>query len=338
MKQLRILTGRHAGAQLRLTQSRYGIARDDDADVQITDWNTPPLLLTLEEGQAVTLLALDAQAPDAAAAPLGTLEDFCPRRFGDVVLCVGPEDARWPSDMALLERLVHDSSAGQRAAAGGGARRTLLGMALAGAVLLLGGLVVVAKSGDAKAEAPPEPLVRQVERAVQAASVSGVQVRQAGRQVEIDGLLAGAADMARLRSALAPFAGQPLLQRYASASDIAQSITDALADPKLAISYRGAGVFLVDGHAADLPRVREAAQRIATDLAPLVRRIDVAAIELPAPERVPVGAMLAADDLQYVQTRDGVKHLSLKPLSLPEETPSDPADGGAATPRPPLTH
>jgi type III secretion protein D len=41
----------------------------------------------------------------------------------------------------------------------------------------------------------------------------------------------------------------------------------------------------------------------------------VEASEAPAPDTVPVGAMLSTDGLKYVQTRDGAKHLSLSPES-----------------------
>jgi type III secretion protein D len=88
-----------------------------------------------------------------------------------------------------------------------------------------------------------------------------------------------------------------------------------LALPGVSVSYRGQGNFAVTGRAMHLDKVREAAVRIAADLAPLVHGIDVDAVEAPAPDRVPVGAMLTSDGLQYVQTRDGVKHLSLLPDS-----------------------
>ena len=55
--------------------------------------------------------------------------------------------------------------------------------------------------------------------------------------------------------------------------------------------------------------------------------IEVAVAPAPVPESVPVGAMLATDGLQYVQTRDGAKHLSLIPESIGElsDPPTPPA-------------
>ena len=87
------------------------------------------------------------------------------------------------------------------------------------------------------------------------------------------------------------------------------------------------GVFIVGGRAAHPGRVRDASTRVAADLAPLVRGIEVAVAPAPVPESVPVGAMLATDGLQYVQTRDGAKHLSLIPESIGElsDPPTPPA-------------
>ena len=84
-----------------------------------------------------------------------------------------------------------------------------------------------------------------------------------------------------------------------------------MANRGLNVSYLGEGVFAVGGASTDLDRLRGSVQRIAADLGPLIKRIDLVASELPPPERVRIGAMLAADDLQYVQTGDGTKHFSI---------------------------
>lgn len=53
MKLLRILTGVHAGAQLRLSPAGYRLGADDDADIRISDWSGADLLLTLDEAGIV---------------------------------------------------------------------------------------------------------------------------------------------------------------------------------------------------------------------------------------------------------------------------------------------
>ena len=119
----------------------------------------------------------------------------------------------------------------------------------------------------------------------------------------VEGLLPGSAEMARARAALQPFGEGQLLHRYASASDIVRQIGDALNRPGVRVVHRGQGVFAVEGQAADPADLQDEVRRIAGDIGPLVRLLD------------------GDDGLQYVQTADGTKHLSLR-------TPVD--DGTAA--------
>jgi len=330
MKQLRILTGLHAGARLRLLNRNYRIADDDEADLQISDWRHVPITLQLEEGKP-TMLLVAAPGHDADASELA---DFTARRFGDIVLCTGPEGGAWPSDLELLSQLVQPTATTPSAAivAGqepGGRQLTrsphgtmLIAGAIAATALLAGfTTIVVRASTTAPKVQEATNLQARVWQAVESSKMPGVSVQQIGSQVAVEGLLPDNESVARLRTTLQPFAAESLVHRYASATDVARSITEALGNPGLTASYRGQGVFVVGGSSLALDKVRESTQRIAADLAPLVQRIDIAAAELPPPERVPVGAMLSANGLQYVQTRDGVKHLVMtrKPVEMIEE-------------------
>jgi type III secretion protein D len=335
MKQLRVLTGVHAGVHLPLSPSTYRIAADEQADIQLVDWHADPLVLELtENGQVLALAsplnALPGAAPDDAA----PMADFEPRRFGDVVLCVGPAGAAWPSDIELMERLMRPARAVAEAAApvveaaAAGSRR-LLAWGLV-AALTLGGLLVTVIARHAQAArgaVRPEPLVGQVYRAIANAAIPEITVRAAGEHVIVEGLLPDAAAAQTLRQLLDRFPAERIQHQYASAADIAQSISDALDTPGLVVRYRDRGVFVVGGRAAHPDRVRDASTRVAADLAPLVRGIEVAVASAPVPDSVPVGAMLATDGLQYVQTRDGAKHLSLTPEPIGElsDPPTPPA-------------
>jgi type III secretion protein D len=107
MKQLRVLTGRHAGTQLMLSASMYRIDSSEQADIQLTDWQSEPLVLELQETDSVVTVTFTSQAADESQpAARELLADFVPKRFGDVVLCVGPMHAQWPSDVELLELLM----------------------------------------------------------------------------------------------------------------------------------------------------------------------------------------------------------------------------------------
>ena len=310
-----------------LSASKYRIAADEQADIQLVDWQAEPLNLELlEEGNLVTIATpLQADADNGAngAAMPESFVDFEPRRFGDVVLCVGPVAAQWPSDVELLERLMRPVKkaveAVQEARPSRVARTAVVFTAVA--TLAVGGAfasVVWHNTQTAKNKVQPEPLVGQVFRAVSGTTLQGITVRPAGDRVIVEGLLADAADTVAVRQLLSRFPVELIEHKYAAAPEIAQSISDALGTPGLTVSYRDQGVFVVSGRAMYLDKVREAATRIATDLAPLVRGIEVAATETPAPDSVPVGAMLSTDGLQYVQTRDGAKHLSLSPEPIVE--------------------
>ncbi|PIM50876.1 secretion protein [Roseateles chitinivorans] len=324
-----------------MSASTYRIAADEQADIQLVDWHADPLVLELtKNGQVLALASPLNAAPGAAlddvtaAATSAPMADFEPRRFGDVVLCVGPADAAWPSDIELMERLMRPARAVIEAAAPvieaatTGSRRVLAWGLVA--ALTLGGLLttVIARHAQAARDAvKPEPLVGQVYRAISGAAIPEVTVRAAGDRVIVEGLLPDAAAAQALRQLLDRFPVERIEHRYASAADIAQSISEALDTPGLVVRYRDRGVFVVGGRAAFPDRVRDASTRVAADLAPLVRGIEVAVASAPVPDSVPVGAMLATDGLQYVQTRDGAKHLSLIPESIGElsDPPTPPA-------------
>jgi type III secretion protein D len=176
--------------------------------------------------------------------------------------------------------------------------------------VLAGFAGVVANHVSAKTP-PKEPLEARIARAVQATGVQGVAVHaDKDSGVTIDGMVVDAADAARVRSAVMAAAGNaPVAHRYATAADVAQSIGDALANPGLTVRYRGSGEFQVSGASTDLEGVRGKLRRIATDLGPSVSRIELAATELPPQSRLSANALMTAGDLQYVQTRDGTKHL-----------------------------
>jgi type III secretion protein D len=334
MKQLRVLTGLHAGAQLLLTALTYRIAADEQADIQIVDWSSEPLVLDIrEEGQVVAialesadLAAAGASSAEALKAAGRLFEDFIPRRFGDVVLCVGPEDGDWPADMQLLERLMKPAPVAATVQKSR-APSVFIAVCVVASVLVGGYTAVVSRNATAaKARVPNEPMLSQVRSAVFPAAPPGLRVVALGERVLVEGLLANSAEVAAVRELLARFPAEQIEHRYAAASDVAQSISDALSSPELAVAYRGRGVFAITGRTTQPDKLRLAASRIATDLAPLVSSIDVVAAEAQAPDRVPVEAMLSSDGLQYVQTRDGAKHLSLLPGPIVEliDPPSRP--------------
>jgi type III secretion protein D len=254
------------------------------------------------------------------------IEDFVPRRVGDIVLCIGAADQTWPSDIDLIARLTQPTAAAAPAEAPEPGKRRVISMAVGAVLLAAGSGVVMARLTHRSPQTPPDAeqtaasrsraadlLKLRVERALAGVSAPGLQVVKSGDGVTVGGLLDDGADIQALRQRLATFASERVVQSYASVNQIAQSIAESLALPGLNVRYQGQGVFLVSGQVANVERLRDNIDRVAVDLAPLVRRIDLDATELPTAGHVPTMALLNSQGLQYVQTRDGVKHLSVSP-------------------------
>lgn len=309
MYQIRVLTGHHAGVQVPLEGEECRIGRGSDADITLEDW----------QGQDIVVRVLDlTESPVSWRAE--SEADFRPwpafkaARFGDMVLCVGPLEGSWPSDISLLQSVV----ASERPRRPKGQRWPMWWTALAvtvGACLLYGYTSVVASETSSKA-VTEEPLNSRVYRAIQDARIEGVIAKATGDRVVVEGLLDSADKFVLLRSILARFPPDLVEQNFASASTLAQTITEALADPGVKASYVSHGRFLVEGATVHVDQVRERAERVQADLAPLVTGISLAVKRLPPPPRQGVGAMLSGDGVEYVQTKDGVKHLSVLPWAI----------------------
>jgi len=104
-KEIRLLTGRHAGARVTLNALPTVIGNDEQSDIQISDWDQPAMQVIQREDGSLTIVTGDASGEAIV------MEDFKPRRFGSVVLCVGDAEAQWPSDIELLETLLSPSPA-----------------------------------------------------------------------------------------------------------------------------------------------------------------------------------------------------------------------------------
>lgn len=320
MKQLRILTGRHAGAHVDLTSTRWVISADDAADIQLLDWASEPMVIEVDDDEMLRFAMLPAGAAEAPAEAFAPLADFAPRRLGDVVLCAGPIDAAWPAEVDLIASLASPAAAVPAQAGVPAARKRhspIMLSAFVGTALMTAALgAAVARLGHGTDRATDsarivEPLKTRVDRALAGSPIDGLEVQSQGDSVIVRGLVPEPSDADALRQRLAAFKGERVVPAYAVATEVAQSIAEALGNPGLRVSHRGGGHFVVSGEAGDLDRLRDSTARIATDLAPLVRGVEVTATKLPPSGNAPLSAALDSDGLQYVQTRDGVKHLSV---------------------------
>jgi type III secretion protein D len=331
MKLLRILTGVHAGASIPLAAGDHRIAGDDDADVQISDWQNAPLTITIAvDGGASAQRQSDADAQSTFL----PLADFAPQRFNDIVLCLGPESGAWPSDLELMNELLvgqDESLVNMKRLVAlsnvelGIGRRRVSAFALAGVVLavLLVGLTGLSAVRNTQASEASDvgSTARRVETMLTSAGIKGLTVQQQGSAVMVSGMVSSPSDDMGVRAVLDKFDANIVQRHYDIASALAQSIQETLAVPGAQVRYAGRGAFTVYGEVASLSGLNDAIARVRADLDPNVKRLDVQATEKPPSETsVPFTTMMTNGTFKYLQTPDGVKHFYVE--DAPDQTGS----------------
>jgi type III secretion protein D len=320
-KQLRILSGRHAGALLDLTPGNHSIGQDDDSDITITDWAFAPLALRVDrDGRCVAhwSVPMDGAAPNARD---HRLDDFVPCDFDGVVACIGPVDGDWPEDAALLARARRPqaSLAARAVQVAAGPRRVPV---LAGAVVLSLALVGAGWKVAAAASKPrplPRPTLEatrvDLQRALERVAAGRLQVIAAQDSLAVDGLVETSDEARAVRTVLdAARSPYPVVPRFSTASDVAETIRSAVGLPDAQVKYTGDGVFRLVVKATDVAAAQAAVVRVGVDLAPTVKRIDAVLEDVADKPRATLPPLLASftsDDVSFIQTRDGVKHLVL---------------------------
>lgn len=319
MKQLRILTGAHAGAQIRLVPGEYRIGPDDAADICVTDWDDRAIVLSLDAGGVLRW----HQAPgDEAEATVTLVPDLIPIPFGDVVLAAGPEDDSWPSDVDLLRMLwiKPEAPAASASAAPGPRKRriaapltaALIGAGMVGALLITGAALFVGAPREADAMPDPRTLTARIAAELHSAGIDGLDVAPRGAAVVVTGMVGNAAEDVAARAVFARVAPDQshVLRHYDVAEEDCRSLKEALGIPGVQVAYSGAGAFEVGGTVPSLATFEAALAHAKTDLDQNVKRIDVkvteAAHTLPQAQ---YSEVISIAGVRYVETPDGVKHL-----------------------------
>jgi type III secretion protein D len=358
MKQLRILTGNHAGAQVRLAPGTHRVSADEDADIRILDWTGNDVLLAVDEAGITSArrVANDAPEPgdtasEETAAETGTpaaepgvvlMIDYVPMPFDDTVLCVGIEGAAWPSDLALLSTLL--TRTGDDAAETGsshsegwikrlGSRRMLaLGACvLAGAVALGGMLHFSLEKAHANEQASNVVVAQRANRAFAEAGLTELHAASDGRGGAIvTGMVSSQSEDYMARQMLGKIAPNGVTRQYGVAEDTARSINEALGIDGTQVGYRGHGVFAVTGTVASTSAVKDALARVRGDLDRNVKNVEVNVVgrddgKNAVPE-VPQGSysvLVSSSRVQYTETPDGVKHIYSSDSSSSSDPSSD---------------
>jgi type III secretion protein D len=323
MRRLRILTGRHVGSSLDLDPGMHLIGANHGCDITVTDWTFVPLRLVVDEDGIVTAEwdaspADGATRADAGASPTSRhrFDDFVPRRFENVVLCVGPCEGDWPADVVLLDHIFQPTP--ERVAKWAGARLLRGRPAFAaGAGVLSLAAVGIAWAMFSGPSAPPPPTLAAARGAMQRSldqlNAGKLDVKVDNSTLVVTGIVETSDQAGQARALIEASRGlHPALQRFAVASDVAEAIRGAVGLPGATVKHAGDGVFTYTADAPDLNAARHAVDRAQADLSSVVRRIDVT-IEHTAPtDSTPILSRMTGDGLSVVQTRDGVKHLIVR--------------------------
>jgi type III secretion protein D len=325
MKRLRILTGRHVGAALDLAPGIHLIGAGSDCDINITDWSFAPLRLHVGKDGDGEVMAewtptepAHGETPGSAGAPQPQwrkLTDFEPREFEGTVLCVGPAHGTWPADVALLDAVFQPTP--QRVARWAGSKlRTRRVAALSAAAVVALGLVVSVVLAGARRPQAPVPTLETARASLQqeldSLQAGQLQVKVEQTALVVSGLLDNADQATTVHAAVRAQRGPfTILPRFTVASDVAETIRSTVGLPNATVRHVGDGVFSYVAEAADERAARAAIERVSSDLAPAVKRID-ATFEHTESSSGPILSRFTADGISVVQTRDGVKHLVVK--------------------------
>ncbi|EUC15839.1 UNVERIFIED_ORG: type III secretion protein D [Burkholderia sp. CF145] len=362
MKQLRILTGIHAGATAPLGPGLYRIDADDDADIRITDWTGPSAIVEVGESDVVTVRRLAAQdagvdASNEAAhdetdrqdvkaervedtAPVFML-DFLPMQFDQSVICIGPDDIEWPSDLALLSTLLKpgqpedDQRGPQRSR-----HRTFVALGAACVALaVIASVSALSMTTRAKASMLPGDVaaMENANREFAAAHLNELRASLDGHGgVLVRGLVANESENLAARRLLAAVTSPRVQAQYGIAEVIRRSIGESLPVSGISVHYDGGGVFAIAGKDVDMDALQQGVKRIRPDLPTNVKdiRIDATGAEqADAPAGASYIAIVSSDTVRYAQTPDGVKHIFILDNDTNASAPaaaSDPAAPAAA--------
>ncbi|GLU31328.1 HrpD5 family protein [Trinickia caryophylli] len=325
-KEIRLLTGRHAGARIKLNPTLTHIGNDDEADIQISDWTMPTMQLSHHEDGHVSISDPTGAHPDV------TLEDFVPHRFGDIVLCAGDADAAWPSDIALLETalapvatpvatsievpapqpqhaprpLTDAPRRGHAMRNAGFAGVAVLAIGCAGIALPA---VLRPREAATALKALQEPDAAMLATGLRQLDLHDLEVkRQDGRFLVMGVVPDSASEMAARRIAENIAPGR-VVWRVGCVDQITRDLQESLHDSSLHVRYLGNRTFEVTGVAKNANAVRTTLEQLTGDLAPMVKQI---AARFGTDDRMApptdVESLLAVDGLQYMVSSDGTKH------------------------------
>jgi type III secretion protein D len=311
-----------------LKHGTHTLGSEHDCDIAITDWTFPAMRLVVGSSGRV-LASWSAQAGDASAVGSGSspvpgsadpalgsrvLADFAPCAFGNIVVCVGPDDAEWPAERQLLEAAFPPNAL--RVAQWLNTCVRMRAKSIVAGVAVVASLAIGASSMmTAPRAAPPPPTAKavlaQAQQVIKRAGATQLELRSEGTSIVVEGMVDTVEQSHAVRGALEGLRSPwPIALRFAVASEVAESIRTSVGLPGAEVRHQGNGVFSFSGEPADAQATRQAIERVTADLGALVRRVDTHFEQTQKkPPEVPILSAMQTGGVSVVQTRDGQKHL-----------------------------
>jgi type III secretion protein D len=322
MKILRVLTGVHAGVQVRLNDGQhYVVGAGDEADICISDWHGANLLLAVDETGLVRATHGGADDGDGDGGPSGLgvpvlIPDLVAVKFDDTVLCVGPTEMAWPTDVDLLAPLWTPKASAKPQGAKTRRLTLIVGVATAAglmgvvsvAAMLPGSRLVPAPSAASPANLPM--YAGKLDTMLHAAGLTELHAATEGQAVVVKGIVRNDTDDALAKALIGRADGSTVMRRYDVATVDAQNIQDSLATPSVKVEYSGQGAFTVMGAVPSPAKVRQAVEGLRPEFGANVKRIDVAVTQAPPPQQpVAYSGLIESAGIRYFVSPDGTKHM-----------------------------
>ncbi|MEO5934314.1 MAG: hypothetical protein ABIQ08_12295, partial [Duganella sp.] len=249
IKQIRILSGRHRGAALRLAAGSWRIGADDTASIHISDWRHAPVTLTIAEDGRICWTGADGDT----AVPVAEHQTI---EFDDIALSIGDPDqvvATAPADVAALP--VAEAAA--QPSRNGLTRWLALGAVAVPAAMLSTALLAMQPAHVSPAAPRLESLRRQMPGLLAGIGQAGLQVSEQNGLIVVQGVVRNSADAIAVRDLLSRTAQDKAIAHLAIVNEVIASITESLREPTLNASYAGDGRFIVTGTTRDSGVVRK---------------------------------------------------------------------------------
>ena len=316
-KEIRILTGTHAGATLQMAPGLWTVGSGESTDVQVSDWTHAQVALEIAADGSVTCITAGTDGPGLPVA------DLQPLRFGDIVLCIGDAAADWPEDADLLAKLdapaevpetAELAELGETSAAVHTARspkqprRWLFAGGTALVVTAASAAFLPSQTSQATVLPSSATLLQKVRNELAAAHQDELNAQLEGDRIVVHGMVRGHGDAIAVKEMLRRIAPTNSLVDFTDVADVIANIQDSVHDSAVKVRYEGKGVFSVSGAVRSVAAVQKTVSQVEADVGPGVKIVQNVTLAAQRWDVADSESALVSGSLQYVQAVDGSKH------------------------------